>query len=55
MQEEVNNIVVQVNGKKRGLIQLSTNTTEEDVLEKISKDEKLSKYLYQQEIKEKYI
>ena len=53
VQEEVNNIVVQVNGKKRGLIQLSTNTTEEDVLEKISKDEKLSKYLYQQEIKRK--
>ena len=53
VQEEVNNIVVQVNGKKRGLIQLSTNTTEEDILEKISKDEKLSKYLHKQKIKRK--
>ncbi|WP_440655116.1 leucine--tRNA ligase [Candidatus Pelagibacter sp. HIMB1506] len=53
VQEEVGNIVIQVNGKKRGLIQSEKGTTEDEILEKISKDEKLSKYLYQQKIKRK--
>ncbi len=52
-QEKFVNIVIQINGKKRGLMRFKSGITEDDILKKINKDEKLSKYLYQQEIKRK--
>ena len=43
--EDSVNIVVQINGKKRGLLNLNKNLNEEMIFEKIQKDEKLSKYI----------
>ena len=38
-------IVVQINGKKRGLINSNLNVTEKEIMKLIYKDEKISKYL----------
>ena len=48
------NIVIQINGKKRGLIELPKNIEENEVINKIKKDVKISKYLRTGNIK-KYI
>ena len=53
LKEEKVNIVVQINGKKRGLINLMPNTTEEELLEIISKDQSIKKYLVDKSIKRK--
>ncbi len=45
LKENIINIVIQFNGKKRGLIKTELNTTEKYLIEKINKDEKLAKYL----------
>ena len=37
-------IVIQINGKKRGLINTNLNLTEKEIMELIYKDEKISKY-----------
>ena len=47
------NIVVQINGKKRNLIQTNKNITENDLLEIITQDEKLKKYLENKTIRKK--
>ena len=47
------NIVIQVNGKKRGLIKTENNSTEEDLLEMIYKDDKIAKYIENSDIKKK--
>ena len=47
------NVVVQINGKKRGLITSKPNLSEENLFEIIVKDEKLSKYIKQENIKRK--
>ena len=47
------NIVIQINGKKRGLVQTKPNITEEKLFEIIKNDEKVMKYLYQKNIKRK--
>jgi leucyl-tRNA synthetase len=44
-------IVVQINGKKRGLINTNLNVTEKEIMELIYKDEKISKYLIDSNIK----
>ena len=44
-------IVVQINGKKRGLINTDLNVTEKEIMELIYKDEKVSKYLIDSNIK----
>ena len=46
-------IVIQVNGKKRGLITLPKNTPENELLNKIIKDEKIFKYIEGKKIKKK--
>ena len=46
-------IVIQINGKKRGLIELKPNVSEEDLLQKILKDHTLNKYLINNKIKRK--
>ena len=53
IQEEVINIVVQINGKKRGLIKTIPDISENDLFNIINKDEKLIKYLDKQIIKKK--
>ncbi len=46
-------IVVQINGKKRGLLKVKRDTKEDHLLEFIFKDIKLEKYLQQNKIKRK--
>ena len=53
LKENITNIVIQINGKKRGLIQTKTNISEENLLEIINKDETLIKYLKEKIIKRK--
>ena len=47
------NIVIQINGKKRGLIKTKPNISEDNLFEIITKDEKLNKYLNNKDIKRK--
>ena len=44
-------IVIQINGKKRGLINTNLNVTEKEIMKLIYKDEKISKYLIDSNIK----
>ena len=53
LEEEEVNIVIQVNGKKRGLIKSKKNTTEKDILSMIENDEKIIKYINKIPIKKK--
>ena len=53
IKEDVVNIVIQVNGKKRGLIKTKNNSTEEELLKMIYKDEKMAKYIENSNIKKK--
>ena len=53
LKEETINIVIQINGKKRGLIQTKPNITEEKLFEIIRNDEKIMKYFEQKKIKKK--
>ncbi len=49
--EEIVNLVVQINGKKRGLIKIKPDKSENELLEIIKKDEKINKYLQNNMIK----
>ena len=51
LKDEIINIVIQINGKKRGLVQTRPNIVEEKLFEIIKNDEKVMKYLDQKEIK----
>ncbi len=53
LQEDKINIVVQINGKKRGIINTLKDTTEDDIIKLIILNDKLNKYLVNQEIKKK--
>jgi leucyl-tRNA synthetase len=53
LKDENINIVVQINGKKRELINTKPNMSEENLFEIINKNESLSKYLQNQKIKRK--
>ena len=53
LKDEIINIVIQINGKKRGLVQTKPNIIEEKLFEIIKNDEKVMKYLDQKEIKRK--
>ena len=53
LKEDTINIVIQINGKKRGLIQTKPNITEEKLFEIINNNEKIKKYLDQNNIKRK--
>ena len=46
-------IVVQVNGKKRGLINTKTNISDKELMELINNDEKIRKHLIDKKIKKK--
>ena len=45
------NFVVQINGKKRDVVNIPKDTDEEEMIKKIRNDQKLSKYLDGKEIK----
>ena len=49
--EENTNIVIQLNGKKRGIFEMKRDSSEQDILFKIKKDKNLSKYLNNQKQK----
>ncbi len=51
--DEIINIVIQINGKKRGLVQTKPNIIEEKLFEIVKNDEKVMKYLDQKNIKRK--
>jgi len=53
LKEEIVNIVIQINGRKRGLIQSKPDITEEKLFKIIKNDEKINKYLDQKNIKKK--
>ena len=53
LEENNTNIVIQINGKKRGLINVELNTKENEILKMISKDEKIFKYFKDKKIKKK--
>ena len=53
VKEQIANIVVQINGKKRGLVETKIDISEKDLLNIINNDEKILKYVDGKEIKKK--
>ena len=53
IKEDIINIVIQINGKKRSLISTKPDISEENLMELINKDEKLFKHFNGKEIKRK--
>ena len=53
LEENFVNIVIQINGKKRGLLKAKKNILEKENLEDIKKDNTIMKYLSNSEIKRK--
>ena len=51
--EETIPFVIQINGKKRGLIEVEMNDSEEKILTKIYQDNKIKKYLVDKDFKKK--
>ena len=51
--EEAKVIVIQINGKKRGLINTKLDLKENDVLDLVKKDQNMNKYLSDKEIRKK--
>ena len=51
LQETETNIVVQINGKKRGLLKTKKDISEENVLKKIQEDDKLRKFITGEKVK----
>ena len=45
------NVVVQINGKKRGLINMDNELEEKEILNQIKNDENINKYLINKNIK----
>ena len=45
LQKKENNIVIQINGKKRGLILAENSITEENLIKKVKKNKRLEKFL----------
>jgi len=53
LKEETKPFVIQINGKKRGLIEIKLDQSEKEILNLIYQDNNLSKYLNEREIKKK--
>ena len=53
--EENINFVVQVNGKKRGLIKANRDISEEDLISLIKKNVEINKYIKNQEFKKIFV
>ncbi len=55
LEEDFVNIVIQINGKKRGLLKTSKNISEEKLIEKIMEEDNLIKYLKDKKIMKKIL
>ena len=53
LEEDFVNIVIQINGKKRGLLKTKKNVLENEILENIKRDKSIMKYLTNVDIKKK--
>ena len=53
IKDDFNTIVIQINGKKRGLINASLDLSENDLMKIVNEDPQLIKYLQNKEIKKK--
>ena len=53
LEEKEKLIVIQINGKKRGLLTAAKDISENDLLKMVKNDEKLIKYVQKNEIKKK--
>jgi leucyl-tRNA synthetase len=53
IKEETKVIVIQINGKKRGLINTKLDLGENDVIDLVKKDQNINKYLSDKEVKKK--
>ena len=53
IEESITNIVIQINGKKRGLLKVKKDTPEEMIVNQIIKDDKINKYIKEKKIKRK--
>ena len=53
LKEDTKPFVIQINGKKRGLIEIKLDQSEKDILNLIYQDNTLNKYLYKKDIKKK--
>jgi len=53
IEEDKNLVVIQINGKKRGLLEVKKNLDEETLIKLIKKDQKIMKYLLDKTIKKK--
>ncbi len=53
IKEDTINLVIQINGKKRGLLQINMDTPEEELTEIIKKNEKIMKYIEDKKIQKK--
>ena len=53
LDEDIVSIVIQINGKKRGLINMAKDADENNIFNEIKNDEKLLKYIDQTKIKKK--
>ena len=53
IKEDKINLVIQINGKKRNLIEVEPDKTEEELFKIIKKDEKIAKYIQNNQIKKK--
>ncbi len=51
--EEEINFVVQINGKKRGLIKVNRDVSENDIINLVKKNDEINKYIKNQEFKKK--
>jgi leucyl-tRNA synthetase len=53
LEESSSLIVIQINGRKRGLINTNSNVSEEKIMELVYRDQKITKYLMDNKIKKK--
>ena len=53
IKEEISVVVIQINGKKRGLVNTKLDLLEDDIMKLIKDDKNLNKYLTNKEIKKK--
>ena len=53
LEDDLINVVIQINGKKRGIVKTKMNINEEKLFKLIQNDEKITKYITQKKIKRK--
>ena len=53
LKDDIINVVIQINGKKRGIVQTKMNINEEKLFKLIQNDEKIMRYITQKKIKRK--